>query len=193
MGSVAGNIPELDGVSTTGRLAGALGATAHYLHAPVLLTDFTVRDGLLRDQNIQETLKMTRRADAMVMAVGAINRDHGQYLTGYLNDTDLDYIRGNGAVGDVCGTYFSTDGSLIPREINERIVAVGFEDMKRIPDRIGVNWGANRTPGNIGAVRSGLLNVLITDEETAKRTVEILNSESPTVSSTDNEARPARS
>lgn len=136
---------------------------------------------------------MTRRADAMVMAVGAINRDHEQYLTGYLNDADLDYIRENGAVGDVCGTYFSTDGSLIPREMDERTVAVGFEDMKRIPDRIGMSWGANRTPGNIGAVRSGLLNVLITDEETAKRMVGILNSESPAVSSTDNEARPARS
>jgi DNA-binding transcriptional regulator LsrR (DeoR family) len=193
MGSVGGNIPELDGISTTGRLAGALGATAYYLHAPVLVTDSIVRDGLLRDQNIRRTLQIARRADAMVVAVGPINRDHGQYLTGYLNDADLDYIRGNGAVGDVCGSYFSRDGSLIPLEMNERTVAVGFEDIRRIPERIGVSWGADRPLANIGAVRSGLLNVLITDEDTARRMVEILASESPAVSSTDNEARSAGS
>jgi deoxyribonucleoside regulator len=193
LGSVGGNIPELDGISTTGRLAGALGATAHYLHTPVLVTDSIVRDGLLRDQNIRATLEIARRADAMVVAVGPINRDHGQYLTGYLNDADLDYIRGNGAVGDVCGSYFSRDGSLIPLEMNERTVAVGFEDMRRISHRIGVSWGADRPLANIGAVRSGLLNVLITDEDAASRMVEILDSESPAVSSTHNEARSASS
>ena len=186
MGSVGGNIPELDGISTAGRLAGALGATARYLHAPVLVADSTVRDGLLRDQNIRATLEIARRADAMVVAVGPINRDHGQYLTGYINDTHLDYIRGNGVVGDVCGSYFSRDGSLIPLEMNARTVAVGFEDMRRIPHRIGVSWGADRPLGNIGAVRAGLLNVLITDENAARRMLEILDSEiAPTSSGTD--------
>ncbi|MDX6381020.1 MAG: deoxyribonucleoside regulator [Rubrobacteraceae bacterium] len=193
LGSVGGNIPELDGISTAGRLAGALGATAHYLHAPVLVIDSTVRNGLLRDQNIRTTLEIARRADAMVVAVGPINRHHGQYVTGYLNDADLDYIRGNGAVGDVCGSYFSRDGSLIPLEMNERTVAVGFEDMRRIPHRIGVSWGVDRPLANVGAVRAGLLNVLITDEDAARRMVEILDSESPAVSSTDNEARSAKS
>jgi hypothetical protein len=42
-------------------------------------------------------------------------------------------------------------------------------------------------------VRAGLLNVLITDEDAARRMVEILDSESPAVSSTDNEARSAKS
>jgi deoxyribonucleoside regulator len=187
MGSVGGNIPELDGVSTTGRLAGALGATAHYLHAPVLVADSTVRDGLLRDQNIRATLEIARRADAMVVAVGPINRDHGQYLTGYINDTHLEYIRENGVVGDVCGSYFSRDGSVIPLEMNARTIAVGFEDMRRIPHRIGVSWGADRPLGNIGAVRAGLLNVLITDEGAARSMVEILDSEiAPT--SSGNEA-----
>jgi hypothetical protein len=40
--------------------------------------------------------------------------------------------------------------------------------------------------GNIGAVRSGLLNVLIADEDTARRMVGILDSESPAVSSAEN-------
>jgi deoxyribonucleoside regulator len=106
--------------------------------------------------------------------VGAINRDHGQYRTGYLNDADLDYIRGNGAVGDVCGSYFSSDGSPVPLEMNERTIAISFEDMSRVPNRVGVSWGAQKALANVGAVRSGLLNVLITDEDTAREMLGIL-------------------
>jgi deoxyribonucleoside regulator len=174
MGSVGSSIPELNGISITARLADTLRANAHYLHAPMLVTDAAVRKGLLRDPYIRRTLEVARRADIMVVGVGAINRDHGQYRTGYLNDADLDYIRGSGAVGDVCGSYFSSDGSPVPLEMNERTIATSLEDMKRIPNRVCVSWGAQKALANVGAVRSGLLNVLITDEDTAREMLDIL-------------------
>lgn len=174
MGSVGGSIPGLNGISITARLADALGANAHYLHAPMLVTDAAVRNGLLRDPNIRRTLEMGRRADIAVVGVGAIDRDHGQYRTGYLNDADLEYIRGHGAVGDVCGSYFSSDGQPVPLEMNERTIALDFESLRRIPGRVGVSWGVQKALANIGAVRSGLLNVLITDEDTAGEMLDVL-------------------
>lgn len=178
MGSVGSSIPELNGISIAARLADVLGANAHYLPAPMLVADAAVHSGLLRDRNIRETLDVAQRADAMVVGVGEIGRDHGQYLTGYLDDGDLDYIQRSGAVGDVCGSYFSKDGSLIPLEMNERTVAIGFEGMRRIPIRIGVSWGAQKALANIGAARSRLLNVLITDENATREMLNILDGES---------------
>ena len=188
MGSVGGFIPELNGVSTTMRLAEALRADSHYLHAPVLVEDAAVRDGLLRDPNIQRTLEVARRADIMIVGVGAIDRDHGQYRTGYLDDADLEYIRRNGAVGDVCGSYFSYDGSLVSLEMDERKIAVSPEHMKEIPRRIGVSWGLEKAVANIGAVRSGLMNTLVTDEFTARRMLELLDGEGSTASPQDGTA-----
>lgn len=179
MGSIGGSIPEFDGVATTARLAGTLGATAHYLHAPMLVTDTVVRSGLLRDPHIRKTLEVARRADTIVSSVGTPNREHGQYRTGYLNDADLDSIRAQGAVGDICGTYFALDGSLVPLEMNERSISIGTEELKGIPTRIGVSAGSEKPLANIGAARSNLLNVLITDEETARRMLDILNGDSP--------------
>jgi deoxyribonucleoside regulator len=183
MGSVGESIPELNGISITSRLADALGANARYLHAPMLVTDAMVRNGLLRDPYIRRTLEVARNADTIVVGVGAINQDHGQYRTGYLNDADLDYIRANGAVGDVCGSYFSSDGSPVPLEMNERTIAISFEDMSRIPNRVGVSWGAQKALANVGAVRSGLLNVLITDDDTAREMLGIHENENAGTSS----------
>lgn len=185
MGSIGGSIPELDGVSITARLADALDAKAQYLHAPMLVADGVVRDGLLRDPHIRKALEVARSADTMVVSVGAIDRRSGQYRTGYLDDADLDYIRGRGAVGDICGSYFSYDGSPVRLRMNERTIAIGFEEMLGIPNRIGVSGGTNKVRPNIGAARAGLLNVLITDDDTARKMLDILERENATATSGD--------
>jgi len=183
MGSLGGSIPELDGVSITARLADALGARAHYLHAPMLVADAAVRNGLLRDPHIRKTLEIARSTDTMVVSVGAIDRTSGQYRTGYLDDSDLHYVREQGAVGDICGSYFSYDGSPVRLRMNERTIAIGFEDIKGIPNRIGISGGMHKVRPNIGAARAGLLNVLITDDDTAREMLDILESEDATASS----------
>ena len=177
MGSIGGSIAELDGVSITARLADTLGARAHYLHAPMLVASALVRDGLLRDPHIRATLEVARAADSMVVSVGTIDRRSGQYRTGYLDDSDLENIRARGAVGDICGSYFARDGAGVPLEMNRRTIAIGFEEMRAIPNRIGVSGGPGKALANIGAVRAGLLNVLITDQDTAAEMLGILENE----------------
>lgn len=177
MGSIGGSITELDGVSITGRLADALGGKAHYLHAPMLVANVAACEALMHDPHIRRTLEVARKADTMVVSVGVINRNSGQYRTGYLSDDDLEYIRDQGAVGDICGSYFALDGSQVLLKMNERTIAIEFEEMKAIPNRLGVSGGPNKALPNIGAVRAGLLNVLITDEHTAREMLDVLNEE----------------
>jgi deoxyribonucleoside regulator len=182
MGSIGAFIAEFDGIATTARLASVLGASAHYLHDPMLVTDAAVRAGLLRDPHIRKTLEVARQADIVVSSVGTPGQEHGQYRTGYLSEADLDYIRAQGAVGDICGSYYASDGSLVPLEMNERSISISSEELKRIPTRIGVSSGEKKPIANIGAARSDLLDVLITDEYTASSMLTILNDESSAAS-----------
>jgi DNA-binding transcriptional regulator LsrR (DeoR family) len=175
MGSVGDAIIELNGVYITGRLADSLGAQAHYIHAPMIVTDKAVRDGLMRDRHILGTLTVARSASVMAVGIGAINEDVGQYRAGYLDDEDLDYIRESGAAGEIVGTYFSEKGEVVPLEINDRIIGLDSEDLVNIPLRVGVSWGVRKAAANVGAARSGLINVLVTDENTAREMLSILN------------------
>ncbi len=136
-----------------------------------------VRDGLMRDPHIRETLDVARNADTTVVSVGVLDQNSGQYRTGYLNEADLERIRDQGAIGDICGAYFSRNGDEVPLERNDRTIALEFESLQRIPNRIGVSGGPQKTLPNIGAIRAGLLNVLITDESTALEMIDLLDSE----------------
>jgi deoxyribonucleoside regulator len=79
----------------------------------------------------------------------------------------LEVVRARGAVGEVISMYISLEGLVVPLELNERIVGLDFGEIRKIPLRVGVSWGAQKALANIGAARSGLVNVLITDENTA--------------------------
>lgn len=174
MGSIGGSIAEFDGVATTARLASSLGANSYYLHSPMLVADTAVSSGLMRDPHIGKTLEMARKSDTIVSSVGTPNKDHGQYLTGYLSEADLGHIRDKGAVGDICGTYFALDGSRVPLEMNERSIAIGYEELREIETRVAVGSGPDKPAANVGAARSGLINVLVTDEETASKMLDLL-------------------
>jgi DNA-binding transcriptional regulator LsrR (DeoR family) len=178
MGSIGGSITELDGIAVTAFLADVWEANAHYLHTPMLVAEAAVRDGLLRDPHIRKTLEIARRADSIVVGVGSIDEENGQYRTGYCSKSDLQYIRDQGGVAEVCGSHLARDGSLIPLEMHERTIAISFEEMKRVPSRIGVSSGSHKPLANIGAARSGVLNVLVTDEDTARTMLDVLADES---------------
>ena len=61
--------------------------------------------------------------------------------------------------------------------MDERTIAVSFEEMRAIPNRIGVSGGPYKAAPNIGAARAGLLNVLITDEDTARKMLTLLDND----------------
>ena len=173
-GSIGGASEEIDGAWLATTLGRALGGKVHTLSAPMVVADAAVRRGLLRDQHIRQTLEVGKRADALVVGIGAVSPQSGLCRAGYLNDADLAFIRGEGAVGDVCGSYFALDGAPCPLEMNERTIALAPTVMLRAGLRVGVSCGIEKALPNVGAVRSGLVNVLITDERAAKEMLRLV-------------------
>lgn len=77
----------------------------------------------------------------------------------------------------ICGSYFSRNGYRVELEMNERTVAIEFEEMKAVPGRIGLSGGPNKALPNIGAVKAELLDVLINDEGATREMLDTPNSE----------------
>ncbi len=177
MGSVGGATPDIDGGQVASRLGRALGGKVFYLQAPMVVTDAGVRAGLLRDQHIRKTMEMARRADILLFSVGAVTQASGIFRAGYLTESDLEYIQGQGAVGDICGVYFRQDGAPCSLELEERTIAASGDVMRCAPLRVGVGRGAAKALPSIGAIRAGLINVLVTEEECAREILDILERE----------------
>jgi DNA-binding transcriptional regulator LsrR (DeoR family) len=52
---------------------------------------------------------------------------------------------------------------VVKTELYDRLIAIGIEDLKRIPTRIGVATGQIKAKAVVAAARGGFVNTLILD------------------------------
>jgi DNA-binding transcriptional regulator LsrR (DeoR family) len=73
-----------------------------------------------------------------------------------------------GAVGDIALRYMDGDGNPIDLEINERIIGLTIEQIRRIPRVIGIAGGLAKHKMVRAALHGSILDVLVTDLSTAE-------------------------
>ena len=169
MGSISATSPDVDGPEIARCFAIAYGANCYYLHAPLLVQNASVREALFQERNVRKTFESMARMDIALVGIGAVRASSsGLFRAGYLNERELASIREQGAVGDVCGRYFDNLGDSSHLELHDRIIGVQADVIRRVPYSIGVASGINKAEALLGAIRAGLISVVITDEECAK-------------------------
>jgi len=146
-------------------LAGRLGATYRYLHAPAMLRSEVARDSLLAEPAIAEVLQRAETADIAVVGIGSVGTGSSNAIIDGLglSATDRKAFLAARPVGDTCCRFFDAEGKPIFGAVHDRVLAIGLEQLRRIPTVIGVVTGVEKMPGVLGALRGGLVDGLVTD------------------------------
>lgn len=165
LGQVA---PELQINDLVARLAKAVGARPLFLHAPAVVAHEATRETLLKDPSIAGVLALWDRLELAVVGVGPEVARSPMLSTGYYRDDEVGELIRLGAVGDIAGRFFGPDGNEVPASSHRRLIAVAFEQLKRAPLRLAVAGGPWKVRAILGALRAGLVNVMVTDEQTAR-------------------------
>jgi len=154
-----------DGPMLARLLAERLGCACRYLHAPLIVENQAVRDSLLQQRNIRETLQRAQQAAVALVGIGSTHAELNSLLhAGYLTDTELHELCATGAVGDICAQHYSSSGKRLDIPINHRAVGVDLETLSKVKVVIGVAGDKRKSPAILGALRGKLLSVLITDD-----------------------------
>ena len=66
---------------------------------------------------------------------------------------------------------YDKNGEPIHSELDERIIGVTLEELKEIPLKIGVAYGEHKVQSIKAGLRGHLIDVLITDRETAEKLI----------------------
>ena len=82
---------------------------------------------------------------------------------------DLDRLAGLKAVGDVCLNFFDRNGEPVDGGLRDRVIGIGVDDLRAVPRRIGVAGGHFEVEAIRAAALGGWVNVLVTDQFTARR------------------------
>jgi DNA-binding transcriptional regulator LsrR (DeoR family) len=169
---VGGTVDAPSEVSSTvlsTQLADRFQSRPHLLHAPAVVSGKEVRRLLLADRNIQATFQMFRRVTVSVLGIGSLAvGPTSRLLYGGIIDGRLHRrLLARGAVGDVLSHVFNIDGVVLESGLEDRLISMPLEDHLRVPLRIGVAAGEAKAAAIEGALRGGLVNVIVVDSGAA--------------------------
>ena len=173
-GSLSHALKEFDSSALTRQLARKLGGEALYLSSP-LLADNAEAAAVIREQAVvAQALEQVRRADIALVGIGDLDpATSGFVRAGVAGAEQLRSYRARGAIGDMAWQIFDRGGQPFPCELNQRIIGVTLDELRAVPHTLAVAVGLNKAAAIAGALKSGAINVLCTDEATALRVLEI--------------------
>jgi deoxyribonucleoside regulator len=146
--------------------ADRFGGTGYVLHSPAVLDSREAKEMLERDSSIREIIEMFEKVHTAVLGMSDIGLDSTMIQTGNFTVDDFKYLSNLGAVGDVNLIFINKEGSPVPNRLDDRIVKISFEKLKKINNVIGIAFGEKKIKIISGALSCGLVNILITDEAT---------------------------
>lgn len=162
---------ETHATDLTRRMAQAFGAKPRLLPAPGIVNNQMVRDALLADPQIADTLALAANADIGLVGIGIPVPDSVVMQAGAILPTQAESLKQEGAVGDIALCFFDADGQPIEHEINNLLIGLTLDQIKSIPRVIAVAGGLPKLEVIRAALRGNLINVLVTDSRVAARLV----------------------
>jgi DNA-binding transcriptional regulator LsrR (DeoR family) len=162
--------PEMSGHELVRGLAARFGGTHSYLHAPAILDSSATARRLTEDPTIGEQLARARTADVAAVGVGAPGRGTSAAILeqARLSAEERAAFEATGAVGDVCARFFDAGGREVESPLRHRVLAIELDELAAIPTVVGIAAGSEKATAARGALRGGLLDVLVCDQAVAR-------------------------
>lgn len=173
MGSSAEEDNSIESRELVNEVSGLFAGVSHYLNTPLYVDDVYAKEVLLQDKTVQETFNLMRRCNLVLTGLGGFEpAASSPNWYGYVTQRHLAELEEKRAVGSICAQFFNIDGQPVPCEWNEKRIGMPFEYIKKTGRTISVAAGQNKVKPIVGALRGQLLDVLITDVNTAISAIE---------------------
>jgi DNA-binding transcriptional regulator LsrR (DeoR family) len=148
-------------------LSAKLGAHYRPLLAPAVVRSVQARDAMLGEPAISQVLDDARKADIAIIGIGSVHHGSTAAIVEAMEFTAAEAasFENSPVVGDACTRFFDAEGRLVSSPADGRVIGVDLETLKSIPTVVAVAEGAQKVRAVHGALRGGLVDVLVVDAE----------------------------
>ena len=147
------------------------GGAAHVFYAPLTVPDAATARALRRQP---EVARAFAQLPSVTKAVGGVGLWEAGQSTLYdtSSDDDRRALRELGVCADISGVFLSAEGEPVPTDLAQRMIAIGAEEMRSIPEVIVIPYGIRKAPAVRAALRSGLVGGIVTHTALANAVLE---------------------
>lgn len=154
------------------RMAERVNAKHYPMPLPVLPRSVNAKNQLHAMPHIAQNMNLAQHADVTFVGVGNLGTNSPLHLDGFVTPEELDELQTGGAVGEIISWVFDKNGQLLDCGINQRVASTPLIVGSDKPV-FALAAGEDKVFAILGALRSKLVNALITNEYTAERLLSI--------------------
>ncbi|MEY9101646.1 DNA-binding transcriptional regulator LsrR (DeoR family) [Sinorhizobium fredii] len=163
----------------TTRLARLAGAEPKLLPVQGVTSSREAKLLMLADPFVRETMELFGSITLAIVGIGAVEPSELLARSGNIfSARELADLADAGAVGDISLRFFDKEGKPVKTPLDERVIGINLEELARVDRVVALAGGQKKTDAIAGALRTGVIDMLITDRFTAERLT-------PSESSTD--------
>jgi DNA-binding transcriptional regulator LsrR (DeoR family) len=136
--------------------------------APLVVSSKEMVNAIMEENPVKEIFRMASLASFTIVGIGGMNDEATILKSGVLSANDFLYLKMRGAVGDILCHFIDRQGNLIAAPLEDRLVSASLDTLKSLPNVIAVAAGKDKREAVRGALSLGYLDILITNEDTAR-------------------------
>ena len=157
---------------TVYHFAAKLHAKASRLYAPIILSNEELRDSFIQEPYFEKSYEVIKKCEIAVVGIGTASSQWKHMISLY-DIADKEQTEwAKDVAGEVCTHFYNSEGAAIEPPFRNRIISILLDDYMKIPVRIGVAGGKDKTEAIAAAIKGDYINVLITDLQTARQLME---------------------
>jgi deoxyribonucleoside regulator len=159
----------------TKQLAGRFKKIPFLLFAPDKVGSKELKELLLRDESIKNTMDQFKKIKIAIFGIGSVDTDYSNILKSsrQITKPEFESLKKENTVGEIFSYYFDNNGSLTGKELTSKRIAIPIELIKEVPYSIAIAGGREKAKSILGAIRTGYINTLVTDEKAVEEIVSI--------------------
>jgi DNA-binding transcriptional regulator LsrR (DeoR family) len=169
LGGVGNVGSEFHAIHLAQRLAGSIGAKAVLLQSPAVIGSAEAQRVLSRDPVVQEASALFDKLDIALVGIGSMEPSRMLAASGNIfSRAERAELQRLGAVGDICFRFYNLEGQPIKSSLMKRVIGIDLDKLRACNSVVGVAGGMEKMQAILGALRGGLIDVLITDQRTGE-------------------------
>jgi DNA-binding transcriptional regulator LsrR (DeoR family) len=163
--AVSEQIVSLDGQELTKRLATALQAEYHVLNSPFIVNSALLKKLLMDEPRIKNHFEKFKEMDIALVGLGSSDPSLSvTYMSDYITLEESNELVRLGCAADICGYRLLENGEPADIPLNERIISIGLDTLRKIPNVVAIACGDDKVVSMGAALRGKWVNTLVTDE-----------------------------
>lgn len=154
----------------TARLAKLTGAEPRLLPVQGVASSREAKLVMMSDPFVRETLDLFQRISLAVIGIGAVVPSELLARSGNIfSPQELAALNEEGVVGEVSLRFYDRNGKPVKTPLDERVIGISVEELAKADRVMALAGGAAKTEAIAGALKLGVIDVLVTDKFTAAR------------------------